>query len=72
MAKKKKSKKPIVQNDFTGLQHVTTTGDLQGHVRVLLNQENGGAGLVDLFNRREDSFHQNWCQAHRWLVHQQK
>src|SRR5687767_938463 len=54
----------VGQDHLAGLDDVAPVGDLQRHVRVLLDEEDRGALLVDLRDRLEDLFDQDRSQAH--------
>ena len=47
-------------------------GDLQRQMRVLLDEEDGHALLVDLLDDVEDGLHHGRRQAERWLVEEQE
>src|SRR5918998_3293401 len=59
-------------DDGAGLQDVAAGGDLEGDVRVLLDEEDGGALGVDLFDDAEDALDEDGSQAHRGLVEEQE
>ena len=52
------------QRDASGLEHVADIGDLERHVRVLLDEQNGHALLVDLLNDGENVAHDHSHLAH--------
>src|SRR5882672_2855862 len=56
------------QRDRSGLQHVTVVGDGQGLVGVLLDEQHGGAVVVNLANDAKDLLHEHRGQAERGLV----
>src|SRR5918997_5561435 len=59
-------------DDGAGLQDVAAGGDLEGDVRVLLDEEDGGALGVDLLDDVEDALDEDGSQAHRGLVEEQE
>ena len=61
----------LVHHDLAGLHHVTMRGDGQRHRRVLLDQQDGRALLVDLDDEVADLLHQQRCQPQTRLVEQQ-
>src|SRR5690349_7274447 len=61
----------VLEHDAAGLEHVAALGDAERHVRVLLDQEHGGAGAIDLDDGPEDVAHEQRCDAERGLVQQQ-
>src|SRR6266568_7207125 len=59
---------PIAKDHASGLQDIRMVGDVERHVRVLLNQEHGRAGGADLADDTEDLLDQHRCEAKGWLV----
>src|ERR671917_1086071 len=59
-------------DDGAGLQDVAAGGDLEGDVRVLLDEEDGGALGVDLLDDVEDALDEDGSQAHRGLVEEEQ
>src|SRR5215217_3049773 len=62
----------VREGDRAGLEHVGPLGDLEREVRVLLDQEDRGALLVDLGDRLVDALDEDRGDAHRGLVEQQQ
>ena len=50
------------------LKHVGAVGNGERHVGVLLHQQDGGPGRVELLDDVEDLLHQDGGQAHGGLV----
>jgi hypothetical protein len=46
-----------LQHEPAGLQHVAAMGDGEGHAGILLDEQHGGAALIDVTNDREDLLH---------------
>src|SRR5262245_4880535 len=59
-----------LEGDLPGLEHVGALGVAQGRVGVLLDQENGNAGAMDLLDRLEDRVDDDRREAERGLVEQ--
>src|SRR2546423_201146 len=61
------------ERDAADLEHVRIRGELQRDVRVLLDDEHRHAlALVQLLDDPEDLGHEQWREAERGLVEQQK
>src|SRR5205085_8242390 len=60
-----------LEDDAARLEHVAAMRDGKRHVRVLFDEENGRARLVDLGDRRKDRAHEKRREPERRLVHQQ-
>ncbi len=58
------------QDDAPGLHDVGLVADLQGHVDVLLDQENGGALLVERDDQLEDRPRQNGAEPQGGFIDQ--
>src|SRR2546425_3252637 len=58
----------IGEDDLAGLQDVAAIRDGEGHGRVLLDEQDRGALLVDVADDLEDRLHQDRCEPHRRLV----
>src|SRR5215207_8477426 len=59
-------------DDGARLEDVAAGGDLERHVRVLLDEEDRGALLVYLLDDVEDPLDEHGRQAHRGLVQQEQ
>src|SRR5437762_3428667 len=59
---------PIAEDHTPGLEDVRAVGDVERHVRVLLDQKHGRTCGADLADDTEDLFDQKRCEAKRWLV----
>src|SRR6266550_7227190 len=59
---------PIAEDHTSGLQDVRPVGDVERHVRVLLDEEHGRTCGADLADDTEDLLDQQRCEAKRWLV----
>ena len=62
----------VGQHDLAGLEHVAALGDVEREVRVLLDQQDRRALLVDLGDRLVDALDEDRRDAHRRLVEQQQ
>jgi hypothetical protein len=62
----------IAEHHLAALQHVAAGGDLQGHAGVLLDQQDGDPGGVQLGDSGENALHQDGCQSHGGFVQQQE
>src|ERR1035437_2267475 len=62
----------VGQDDLTGLEDVATTGHLESHLSVLLDQQDRGSLGVDVLDDGEDLLDQDRREAHRRLVEQQQ
>src|SRR5256885_7212609 len=59
---------PIAEDHASGLQDIRMVGDVERHVRVLLDEEHGRAGGADLADDTEDLLDQHRREAKGWLV----
>src|SRR3954447_5190256 len=62
----------VAEHHLAGLQHVTAIRDAEREVRVLLDEQDRRALLVDLGDRLVDPLHQDRRDAHRRLVEEQQ
>ena len=62
----------VGERDRAGLEHVASVGDVEGHQRVLLDEQDRRALLVDLDDDLEDLLDEDRGQPHRRLVEQQE
>ena len=62
----------VAQDDLARLEHIAPAGDLERHVGVLLDEQNGRPLAVYLYDPIKDVLHQDGRQSHRRLVHQQQ
>src|SRR6202040_3168080 len=60
------------EDDATGLEYVSTLGDIESVVGVLLDKENRHPGAVDLADGAVDSLREDRRDAHRGLVEHQQ
>src|SRR5258705_10811893 len=63
---------PIAEDHASGLQDVRTVGDVERHVRVLLDEEHGRTCGADLADDTEDLLDQHRREAKGWLVEQEQ
>src|SRR6267143_3617219 len=63
---------PIAEDHASGLQDVRMVGDVERHVRVLLDEEHGRTGGADLADDTEDLLDQHRREAKGWLVEQEQ
>ncbi len=61
---------PAFQHDLAVFNDIAALGEFEGQTGVLFHQQDGGAGLVDLFEGVEHGEHQQRCQAHGGFVQQ--
>src|SRR5205807_1886089 len=59
---------PIAEDHASGLKDICTVGDVERHVRVLLDEEHGRACGADLADDTEDLLDQYRREAKGWLV----
>src|SRR5438552_158075 len=62
----------VSQHDSAGLQHVAATGHVQGHVRILLHEQDRRALGVDLADDLKNLRHDHRCEPQRRFVEQQQ
>src|SRR6266571_5018193 len=62
----------VREGDLAGLQHVPPAGDVEGHHRVLLHEQNRRPLCVDLLQGLEYTFHEDRCKPHGRFVEQQQ
>src|SRR5580765_1405668 len=62
----------VRESHLAGLEHVATARHLERHHRVLLDEQDGRALLVDLDDRLEDPLDEDRGEPHRRLVEQQE
>ena len=60
------------ERDRAGLQNIGPVGHLKRHLRILLDEQDGRAGFVQLADDVEDLLDQQWSQTHRRLVQHQQ
>src|SRR2546428_1128643 len=63
---------PIAEDHASGLKDVRMVGDVERHVRVLLDEEHGSPGGADLADHAEDLLHQHRCETKGRLVEHQE
>src|SRR2546428_2945445 len=63
---------PIAHDHASGLKDVRMVGDVERHVRVLLDEEHGSPGGADLADHAEDLLHQHRCETKGRLVEHQE
>src|SRR5437899_3111696 len=63
---------PVAEDHASGLQDIRMVGDVERHVRVLLDDEHGRAGGADLADDTEDLLDQYRREAKGWLVEQEQ
>ena len=62
----------VGENDVPRLHHVAAVGRVEGHQRVLLDEEDGRSLVVDLTDDLEDLLDEDRREAHRGLVEHQE
>jgi hypothetical protein len=62
----------IGQNNAAGFDHVSAARNLEGELRVLLDQKNGDSVGTKMLDRLDDFFDDYGCQPQRWFVKQQQ
>src|SRR3954447_26587725 len=62
----------VGERDPARLEDVAARGDVEGHQRVLLDEEDRRALLVDLHDDLEDPLDEDRRETHRWLVEEEQ